>query len=384
MTKSRRIISESTKDFPQLVYDYIKGKVSAEDVLAQSVVDKIIENPNRVKSIFEIKMDGNELIDNFDLQEYDDWYLYEFLIGGIMDYESDNTAFENFEDGDYFLGNFFHSNSTEYQQSLQLYRKFDEDFSVGSNPKIINNSLLKGYRSEIDEIFDVNYEYENEEFTEKMRGLISQQLKEVLSPYRADIQLVKGYSNLFNVSIPAGNLYYLMKMYPNKEGGFSDLDSIHSAIRGMVRGNNFGGWNEDKWNLKINEYLTNPMYVSETNRIMEDLVEKIQGEITPKETKLLTKIFKEFGVKKDIDVPQKKLKFMISNYDPPSNKLNLFVQNYSDGGYENIPLGRWSSNTKEMKISPENFYNWYYNYELTLESRNILLSLGKILSHDSQ
>ena len=117
---------------------------------------------------------------------------------------------------------------------------------------------------------------------------------------------------------------------------------------------------------------------------MEDLVEKIQGEITPKETKLLTKIFKEFGVKKDIDVPQKKLKFMISNYDPPSNKLNLFVQNYSDGGYENIPLGRWSSNTKEMKISPENFYTWYYNYELTLESRNILLSLGKILSHDSQ
>ena len=383
MTKSRRIISESTKDFPQLVYDYIKGKVSAEDVLAQSVVDKIIENPNRVKSIFEIKMDGNELIDNFDLQEYDNWYLYEFLDERIMEYETEDISFDRFGYGDYFLGNFFHKYSAEYQMSLQLYRKFDEDFNVGSNPQIINNSLLKGYRSEIDEIFDVNYEYENEEFTEKMRGLISEQLKKVLSPYRVDIQLVKGYSDLFNVSIPAGNLYYLMKIYPNKEGGFIDLDSIHSAMRGMVRGNNFGGWSEDKWNLEINEYLTNPLYVSETNLIMKDLVEKIEGEITPKESKLLSKIFNEFGNEKKIDVPQKKLRFMISNYDPPSNKLNLFVQNYY-GDYENIPLGRWSANTKEIKISPEDFYNWYYNYELTLESRNILLSLGKILSHDSQ
>jgi hypothetical protein len=384
MTKSRRIISESTKDFPQLVYDYIKGKVSAEDVLAQSVVDKIIENPNRVKSIFEIKMDGNELIDNFDLQEYDNWYLYEFLDERIMEYETEDISFDRFGEGDYFLGNFFHKNSAEYQMSLQLYRKFDEDFNAGSNPQTINNSLLKGYQSEIDKIFDVNYEYENEEFTKKMRGLISEQLKKVLSPYRVDIQLVKGYSDLFNVSIPAGNLYYLMKMYPNKEGGFIDLDSIHSAMRGMVRGNNFGGWSEDKWNLEINEYLTNPLYVSETNRVMKDLVEKIEGEITPKKSKLLSKIFNEFGNKKKIDVPQKKLRFMISNYDPPSNKLNLFVQNLYVGDYENIPLGRWSANTKEIKISPENFYNWYYNYELTLESRNILLSLGKILSHDSQ
>jgi hypothetical protein len=383
MTKSRRIISESTKDFPQLVYDYIKGKVSAEDVLAQSVVDKIIENPNRVKSIFEIKMDGNELIDNFDLQEYDNWYLYEFLDERIMEYETEDISFDRFREGDYFLGNFFHKYSAEYQMSLQLYRKFDEDFNAGSYPQIINNSLLKGYQSEIDKIFDVNYEYENEEFTEKMRGLISEQLKKVLSPYRVDIQLVKGYSDLFNVSIPAGNLYYLMKMYHNKEGGFIDLDSIHSAMRGMVRGNNFGGWSEDKWNLEINEYLTNPLYVSETNRVMKDLVEKIEGEITPKKSKLLSKIFNEFGNKKNIDVPQKKLRFMISNYDTPSNKLNLFVQNYY-GDYENIPLGRWSANTKEIKISPENFYNWYYNYELTLESRNILLSLGKILSHDSQ
>ena len=383
MTKSRRIISESTKDFPQLVYDYIKGKISAEDVLAQSVVDKIIENPNRVKSIFEIKMDGNELIDNFDLQEYDNWYLYEFLDERIMEYETEDISFDRFREGDYFLGNFFHKYSAEYQMSLQLYRKFDEDFNAGSYPQIINNSLLKGYQSEIDKIFDVNYEYENEEFTEKMRGLISEQLKKVLSPYRVDIQLVKGYSDLFNVSIPAGNLYYLMKMYHNKEGGFIDLDSIHSAMRGMVRGNNFGGWSEDKWNLEINEYLTNPLYVSETNRVMKDLVEKIEGEITPKKSKLLSKIFNEFGNKKNIDVPQKKLRFMISNYDTPSNKLNLFVQNYY-GDYENIPLGRWSANTKEIKISPENFYNWYYNYELTLESRNILLSLGKILSHDSQ
>jgi hypothetical protein len=383
MTKSQRIISESTKDFPQLVYDYIKGKISAEDVLAQSVVDKIIENPNRVKSIFEIKMDGNELIDNFDLQEYDNWYLYDFFDERIMEYETEDISFDRFGEGDYFLGNFFHKNSAEYQMSLQLYRKFDEDFNPNSNPKIINNSLLKGYRSEIDEIFDVNYEYENEEFTKKMRGLISEELKKVLSPYRVDIQLVKGYSDLFNVSIPAGNLYYLMKMYHNKEGGFIDLDSIHSAMRGMVRGNNFGGWSEDKWNLEINEYLTNPLYVSETNRVMKDLVEKIEGEITPEKSKLLSKIFNEFGNKKKIDVPQKKLRFMISNYDTPSNKLNLFVQNYY-GDYENIPLGRWSANTKEIKISPENFYNWYYNYELTLESRNILLSLGKILSHDSQ
>jgi hypothetical protein len=383
MTKSQRIISESTKDFPQLVYDYIKGRVSAEDVLAQSVVDKIIENPNRVKSIFEIKMDGNELIDNFDLQEYDNWYLYEFLDERIMEYETEDISFDRFGEGDYFLGNFFHKYSAEYQMSLQLYRKFDEDFNAGSNPQIINNSLLKGYQSEIDKIFDVNYEYENEEFTEKMRGLISEQLKKVLSPYRVDIQLVKGYSDLFNVSIPAGNLYYLMKMYHNKEGGFIDLDSIHSAMRGMVRGNNFGGWSEDKWNLEINEYLTNPLYVSETNRVMKDLVEKIEGEITPKKSKLLSKIFNEFGNKKKIDVPQKKLRFMISNYDTPSNKLNLFVQNYY-GDYENIPLVRWSANTKEIKISPEDFYNWYYNYELTLESRNILLSLGKILSHDSQ
>jgi hypothetical protein len=367
-----------------LVYDYIKGKVSAEDVLAQSVVDKIIENPNRVKSIFEIKMDGNELIDNFDLQEYDNWYLYEFLDERIMEYETEDISFDRFDEGDYFLGNFFHKNSAEYQMSLQLYRKFDEDFNSGSNPQIINNSLLKGYQSEIDKIFDVNYEYENEEFTEKMRGLISEQLKKVLSPYRVDIQLVKGYSDLFNVSIPAGNLYYLMKMYPNKEGGFIDLDSIHSAMRGMVRGNNFGGWSEDKWNLEINEYFTNPSYVSETNLIMKDLVEKIEGEITPKESKLLSKIFNEFGNKRNIVVPQKKLRFMISNYDPSSNKLNLFVQNLYVGYYENIPLGRWSANTKEIKISPENFYNWYYNYELTLESRNILLSLGKILSHDSQ
>lgn len=382
MTKSKKIISESTKDFPQLVYDYIKGRVSSEDVLAQSMVDKIIVDSNRVKSIFKFKMDGNELVDFFNFDEFDDWWLSSFLDGGNMEYEGRDIIDDRMAENDFFLGDYFDRNGEEYQMIWKLYRKFNEDFTANTDTRPINETILKSYPREINQILDVIYEYQNEEFTEKMGELISNQLSEVLGPYGVNIETNKKYSNYFNVSIPAGNLYYMMKIYPNKEEGQSDSVSIYSAMNGLTRGKDIGGWEEDKWNLKINEYMTNPMYVSETNQMITDLLEKVNEEVSPQRTEILTKILKQFGTGKTINMPQKNIRFAISHYDAGSNKLILFVNKVTDGTYSDLPIRRWGSD--ELKISPQNFYNWYHNYELALESKNILLSLRKILSHDSQ
>jgi len=382
MTKSRTIISESTKDFPQLVYDYIKGRVSSEDVLAQSMVDKIIVDSNRVKSIFKFKMDGNELVDFFNFDEFDYWWLSRFLDGGNMEYEGPDIIDDRMAENDFFLGDYFDRNGEEYQMILKLYRKFNEDFTANTDTRPINETILKSYPREINQILDVIYEYQNEEFTEKMGKLISNQLSEVLGPYGVNIETVGRYSNYFNVSIPAGNLYYLMKIYPNKEEGQSDSVSIYSAMNGLTRGKKIGGWEEERWNIDVNEFQKNPRYVSETNQMITDLLEKVNEEVSPQRTEILTKILKQFGTGKPINVPQKNIKFAISHYDAGSNKLILFVNKVTDGSYSDLPIRRWSSD--ELKISPQNFYNWYHNYELTLESKNILLSLRKILSHDSQ
>ena len=382
MDKSRRIILEQTKDFPELVFDYIKGRVSAQDVVSQSMVDKIIENSNRVKSIFIFKMDGNELDDFFNLEEYDSWWISRFLDGGTMEYESPDFIDDRMAENDFFLGDYFDRNGEEYQMILKLYRKFNENFTANSNTRTINETILKSYSREINLILDVIYEYQNEEFTEKMGELISNQLSEVLGPYGVNIETDEKYSNYFNVSIPAGNLYYLMKIYPNIEEGQSDSVSIYSAMNGLTRGKKIGGWEEERWNIDVNEFKKNPRYVSETNQMITDLLEKVDEEVSPQRTEILTKILKQFGTGKPINVPQKNIRFAISHYDAGSNKLILFVNKVTDGRYSDLPIRRWGSD--ELKISPQNFYNWYHNYELTLESKNILLSLRKILSHDSQ
>lgn len=382
MDKSRRIILEQTKDFPQLVFDYIKGRVSAQDVVSQSMVDKIIENSNRVKSIFKFKMDGNELVEFFNLDEYDYWWISRLLDGGTMEYESPDYIDDRMTENDFFLGDFFDRSSEEYQMILKLYRKFNENFNANRDTRPINETILKSYPREVNQILDVIYEYQNEEFTEKMGELISNQLSEVLGPYGVNIETNEKYSNYFKVSIPAGNLYYLMKIYPNIEEGQSDSVSIYSAMNGLTRGKNIGGWEEERWNIDVNEFKKNPRYVSETNQMITDLLEKVDEEVSPQRTEILTKILKQFGTGKPINVPQKNIRFAISHYDASSNKLILFVNKVTDGRYSDLPIRRWGSD--ELKISPQNFYNWYHNYELTLESKNILLSLRKILSHDSQ
>ena len=116
--------------------------------------------------------------------------------------------------------------------------------------------------------------------------------------------------------------------------------------------------------------------------MITDLLEKVDEEVSPQRTEILTKILKQFGTGKPINVPQKNIRFAISHYDAGSNKLILFVNKVTDGRYSDLPIRRWGGDG--LKISPQNFYNWYHNYELTLESKNILLSLRKILSHDSQ
>jgi len=382
MDKSRRIILEQTKDFPQLVFDYIKGRVSAQDVVSQSMVDKIIENSNRVKSIFNFKMDGNELVEFFNLDEYDYWWISRLLDGGTMEYESSDDIDDRMTENDFFLGDFFDRSSEEYYMILKLYRKFNENFNANRDTRPINETLLKSYPREVNQILDVIYEYRNEEFTEKMGELISNQLSEVLGPYGVNIETDEKYSNYFHVSIPAGNLYYLMKIYPNIEEGQSDSVSIYSAMNGLTRGKKIGGWEEERWNIDVNEFQKNPRYVSETNQMITDLLEKVDEEVSPQRTEILTKILKQFGTGKPINVPQKNIRFAISHYDAGSNKLILFVNKVTDGRYSDLPIRRWGGDG--LKISPQNFYNWYHNYELTLESKNILLSLRKILSHDSQ
>lgn len=382
MDKSRRIILEQTKDFPQLVFDYIKGRVSAQDVVSQSMVDKIIENSNRVKSIFNFKMDGNELVEFFNLDEYDYWWISRLLDGGTMEYESYDDIDDRMTENDFFLGDFFDRSSEEYYMILKLYRKFNENFNANRDTRPINETLLKSYPREVNQILDVIYEYRNEGFTEKMGELISNQLSEVLGPYGVNIETDEKYSNYFYVSIPAGNLYYLMKIYPNIEEGQSDSVSIYSAMNGLTRGKKIGGWEEERWNIDVNEFQKNPRYVSETNQMITDLLEKVDEEVSPQRTEILTKILKQFGTGKPINVPQKNIRFAISHYDAGSNKLILFVNKVTDGRYSDLPIRRWGGDG--LKISPQNFYNWYHNYELTLESKNILLSLRKILSHDSQ
>ena len=382
MDKSRRIILEQTKDFPQLVFDYIKGRVSAQDVVSQSMVDKIIENSNRVKSIFNFKMDGNELVEFFNLDEYDYWWISRLLDGGTMEYESYDDIDDRMTENDFFLGDFFDRSSEEYYMILKLYRKFNENFNANRDTRPINETLLKSYPREVNQILDVIYEYRNEGFTEKMGELISNQLSEVLGPYGVNIETDEKYSNYFYVSIPAGNLYYLMKIYPNIEEGQSDSVSIYSAMNGLTRGKKIGGWEEERRNIDVNEFQKNPRYVSETNQMITDLLEKVDEEVSPQRTEILTKILKQFGTGKPINVPQKNIRFAISHYDAGSNKLILFVNKVTDGRYSDLPIRRWGGDG--LKISPQNFYNWYHNYELTLESKNILLSLRKILSHDSQ
>ena len=384
MDKSRRIILERTEDFPQLVYDYIKGKVSAEEVIKQSRIEKIRENSNRAKSIFEMKMDGNELADNFDFEELDIWYLYSFLVGDTFEYDSGDVLEEGFLDGQYFLGDLFDKNSDEYRLALDLYRQFDKNFSK-NNPELINKTLFEGYRREIGNILDLFYEYQNEVFNEKMREVISKELQQALGPYQMEIDLVEGYRDFFDVSIPAGNLYYLMRMNPGKgEQGYSDLDSIHYAMRGMVRTVILGDWGETKWELDVSDFKDNPNYVSETNRAMTDLLEKVDQDMTPEENELLTKIFGEFGVKRANDVPGKNLRFTINYYDPKDNRLTLFVERYTDRNYENLPIRKYNKDTSVVHIPLQDFYNWYHHYELNLESRNILLSLRKVLTDDAQ
>ena len=382
MDKSRRIILEKTENFPQLVYDYIKGKVSAQDVLDNSMVNNIIENPNRVKSIFQINLDGNELVDYFNLDEFDDFYLSRFIDGGSFEYESPDYMDDRLSENDFFIGDYFDRYSEEYQMILELYRKFNEDFTPYMDTRLINNTILNSYSGEINQILDLIYEYQNEEYTEKVRDEIWSQLNGVLGPAGISIDTSETYSNYFRVSIPAGYLFYLMTKYPNRENEQSDSASINSAMNGLTRGKDWGGWEEEKWNFDISDFKKNPRFVSESNQMITNLIEKVDEDVSPERTELLTKILNQFGMGKSINVPQKNMRFTISHYDSPSNKLIIYVQNVPDGRYSDLPIRRWGSD--EIRISPQAFYNWYNNYELALESKNILLSLRKILSHDSQ
>jgi hypothetical protein len=356
MNKLREQNSEK-KDFKSLLLDFIKGKDDGEELLDFPYVDHIRVAPKRYDStiVFDI-----EEYPEFFSTDYPDWDLIRCVMKNeICDVFIDNS-FDNFSEGEYWLGEYAPSGSDLRNKFIQIYRVVNPDFSINQDYKTteLDNSILLSLAGNIiSRYMDIDYEFRNKNGTQNIKEQILEDAEKIFSPYGVTLDLVND-----KLRISAGMLYYWLKYF---DKGFTDFKEEFISFTKKMDNDRFTGWNEDKYEFDTNEYMQTDEYMGAVSDLIDELYEEVTEFKDPEKRKKVNEIWNKYS--KYSNHPITGGSFRIIEYDIAKDVFTIVLRGQ---GYQN----------SSIEVKPDDFYTWLQNYTLNFESKNILLSLRKILS----
>jgi hypothetical protein len=229
--------------------------------------------------------------------------------------------------------------------------------------------LVQFFDDDIDYIFETYKDFLNESLSQGVHDAFMEN----------DQTFFKGKGNLdLNenlLSIRADYLFYLLTLYRD------DYLSFYSTMIKIIRNlkwDNYGSFTYDVLNLGEDTSFTQSIsYMNQTNPYVDniykhfDTPEKISDFIEL--TKLMEKYPKGTYFIHPVDDT---IVVYIEGFDSDSGKINLLIGEQNEAGvYENFV---------DTRMSFQDLIEFLTNTKLKFESKNILLSLRKVLTDDSQ
>jgi len=368
MSKYKKHIFEETekKSFTDLLYDFIKGRLSPEEFLelSPSFLVQITPHRNLAKSILEFDVSA-DIEGLFHLSE-EDIYFYDCLFAGGCNVYDYDPWIDYFHDATLSLENLVEQGSDEYFNLLKVMNYINPDYTTYNQTGLneINSFLINNYENYVDEMISTHLEYLNELSNDIAKEKISKEISDAFDPYGATLDIKNR-----KFSIPAGELYYFLVM-----SGEDFRNGL--AFRRFTE--NVGGWTDDPWDYEDYSFKTNPLYKEEMLKLSEELLEEFR-KYDSEEDKIALSIVRDYPLKQRLLNHATGQDYYIMDYDPEEELFTLKVSS------ETSSTTSWGKKINlDMSLKPSDFMPWLQNYKLNLESRNILLSLRKIMTNDSQ
>ena len=350
--------------YPKL-YGYIKGRVPAEELMEYNFVFDVIEVTPKKYSIIQIPLTGYlEQYFNFD---EDIKYWYRCSQTNSCRYWGRQEMWDRLDD--------FASITDFFSSSHSAYKKFDT--ILDSFKRIFGTSANRIFYLILVQFFDDDIDYILETYKDFLNESLSQGVHDAFM--KDDQTFFKGKGNLdLNenlLSIRADYLFYLLTLYRD------DYLSFYSTMIKIIRNlkwDNYGYFAYDVLNLGEDTSFTQSIsYMNQTNPYVDniykhfDTPEKISDFIEL--TKLMEKYPKGTYFIHPVDDT---IVVYIEGFDSDSGKINILIGEQNETGvYENFV---------DMRMSFQDLIEFLTNTKLKFESKNILLSLRKVLTDDSQ
>jgi len=347
------------------LYGYIKGRVSAEELTEYNFVFDVIEVNPKIYSIIQIPLTG--YLDQYFNIDEDIKYWYRCSETNSCRYWDSGEMWDRLEDWA-FITDFFSPSHSAYKKFDTILDSFKRVFGTSAH-EMFYKILVQFFDDDIDYIFETYTDYLNESFSQSVHDAFMED----------DKSLFKGKGNLdLNqnlLSIRADYLFYLLTLYRD------DYLNFYSTMIKIIRNlkwDTYGHFTYDVGNLGEDTSFTESIgYMNETNPYVDNITKHFD---TPEKisdfiefAKLLEKYPKGLYFIHPVDDT---IVVRIEGFDSDSGKINILVGEQNERGvYENFV---------DMKMSFQDLIEFLTNMKLKFESKNILLSLRKVLTDDSQ
>ena len=350
--------------YPKL-YGYIKGRVPAEELMEYNFVFDVIEVTPKKYSIIQIPLTG--YLDQYFNIDEDKKYWYRCSETNSCRYWDRNEMWDRLDDYA-FITDFFSSSHSANKKFDTILDSFRRVFGPSAN-RMFNKILVQFFDDDISVILETYTDYLNESVSQSVHDAFIED----------DQTFFKGKGNLdLNqnlLSIRADYLFYLLTLYRD------DYLSFYSTMIKIIRNlkwDNYGNFAYDVLNLGEDTSFTQSIsYMNQTNPYVDnifkhfDTPEKISDFI--EFAKLLEKYPKGTYFIHPVDDT---IVVRIESFDSDSGKINISVGEQNETGVD--------KNFVDMRMSFQDLIEFLTNTKLKFESKNILLSLRKVLTDDSQ
>jgi hypothetical protein len=349
---------------------FLLGGASDEIFDRTEFVDYVNEKEPRNKSTLVLNFETDEefLIEILELYDWDLNMMDCALNPDLECYinaEELSGVYESFSDGNFTLGYIFQGNPRLLEVANTIYKIINGGKPVVSDDEVksANQILIGSFRNSIENILNYFARYEDEASFKNMRRRILEELAKFQKNTGIRFRPLDR-----TLEIPMVPLYLFMQMQNLTHASMKEVLSKY-----LLKNNqwNLSGWEEDKYNFFDDEFMDYDSLGVETEDDLNYILEKLQSSnFSDRKSFLnfLASLKSSWGYPEN---PHTKENFSVLSYDIDDDIVEFRVTNGPNWG-------------KIVKMSREDFLNWYNNPRFNFESKNILLSLQQILEDASR
>ena len=349
---------------------FLLGDASDEIFDKTEFVDYVNEKEPRNKSTLVLNFETDEefLQEILKLNDWDldmmDCALNPSLECSI-NAEDLSGVYESFTDGNYTLKYVFGGNPRLLEVANTIYKiinggkPFDSEDEVQSANKV----LMSSFKNSMENILNSFAQHEDEASFKNMR----RQILIELAKFQEDTG-IRFRPLDRTLEIPMAKLYVFMQ-----ERNLTHASMKEVLSKYLLKNNRWDleGWEENKYNFFDEKFLDNDSLGVETEDDLNYILEKLQSSNFSDRKSFLNFLASLKTTFRWSENPHTKEAFSVLGYDIDDDIVEFRITNGPNWG-------------KIVKMSREDFLNWYNHPRFNFESKNILLSLQQILEDASR